>query len=160
VTVVSDTSPLSALARLGLLHLLPALYREIVVPASVAREASHPNAPADLQQWIGALPAGVTIIPDPTPLLAEVLELDPGEAAAITLAHRLPGETLLLVDDRAARSVCAALQIPHTGTAGLLLAAANAGMIEFQEVISRLQKTPFRLSESVVADLVRRLNQP
>jgi predicted nucleic acid-binding protein len=160
VTVVSDTSPLSALARLGLLHLLPALYRDIVIPASVAREASHPNAPVALQHWIAALPAGVTITPDPAPLLVEVLELDPGEAAAITLAHHLPGETLLLVDDRAARIVCAALQIPHTGTAGLLLTAANAGMVDFQEVLSRLQKTPFRLSDSVIAELMRRLNQP
>jgi predicted nucleic acid-binding protein len=34
--VISDNSPLSALAEAGLIDLLPKLYHEVVIPAAVA----------------------------------------------------------------------------------------------------------------------------
>jgi predicted nucleic acid-binding protein len=40
--VVSDTSPIRALAHLDLMDLLPALYSEVLIPPAVARELENP----------------------------------------------------------------------------------------------------------------------
>ena len=89
MTVIADTSPLSALAETGALEILPALYGTVIVPEIVKRECLHPHAPVDLTSWFAACP-WLQVVPDPQPLLPEVASLDPGEAAAITLAWRFP----------------------------------------------------------------------
>ncbi len=63
---------------------------------------------------------------------------------------------LVLIDERSGRTLCAALGLPMTGTAGLLTDAAAAGWIDFEEVFRRLGKTRFRLAETVVDTLRRR----
>ena len=52
--IVSDTSPLRALAHLGRLEWLEQLFGEVVVPTAVALELSHPPArfePLDLARF-------------------------------------------------------------------------------------------------------------
>ena len=46
--IISDTSPLSALAEIGELELLRRLYGKVVIPDAVRREATHPHAPTRL----------------------------------------------------------------------------------------------------------------
>jgi predicted nucleic acid-binding protein len=50
--IVCDNSVLSALAEIGQLDLLPALWEEVAIPASVAAESRRAGAPVALQVWI------------------------------------------------------------------------------------------------------------
>jgi predicted nucleic acid-binding protein len=99
------------------------------------------------------------IVPDPA-LLPETACVDPGEAAAISLAWQHHSEAVIIIDDLDGRHLCDALGIRKTGTVGVLLAAANAGLLNFEDVIQRLQSTTFRVSTAVIAELRRRLSPP
>jgi predicted nucleic acid-binding protein len=159
MTVISDNSPLSALAETGLLNLLQALYGQIIVPQTVLRESLHPGAPPALRAFTSHPPTWVQIVPD-HPLLPETTSLDAGEAAAISLAWLSRANVLLIVDDLAARHLCTALGIQHAGTAGVLLSAALRGLVDFDTAINKLQSTRFRLSNKVVEELRSRLRGP
>ncbi len=159
MTVVSDNSPLSALAETGQHHLLQSLYGQIIVPQAVVRESLHLRAPAALRTFMMNPPSWLQIVPDP-PLLPETAALDPGESAAISLAWRCRDDVLLIVDDLAARHLCVALGIKHAGTAGVLLNAALRGLVDFETAITKLQATRFRLTNKVVEELRSVLHGP
>ena len=159
MTVISDNSPLSVLAEIGLLDVLGQLYGAVMIPMTVHREASHPKAPEALRRWMAEPPAWLNIVPDPM-LLPETASLDAGEAAAISLAWQHRQSVLVIVDDKAARKLCEALALQYTGAAGVLAAAARLGLIDFEAALQSLQATSFRLGTSVVEDLRRRVNQP
>jgi hypothetical protein len=103
--VISDTSPLVALAAVGKLDLLHSLYGEILIPQAVHREATGmrgwPGAAAiSGAQWIRIEPAD-----DRTLVAALALELDIGEAEAIALAMQHRAD-LLLMDERRGLQRC------------------------------------------------------
>lgn len=126
--VVSDTSPLIALSRIGQLDLLRALYGEVYIPATVAEEAfaqAHaPGAPEiAARKWI------VVRVPTHTDLLPALAgELDAGEAAAIALAVEIDTK-LLLMDERRGRRAASRLGLSVVGVLGILLEAKQQGMI-------------------------------
>ena len=158
--VISDTSPLSALAEIDELELLPRLYGQVTIPEAVRREAAHPHAPRSLALGLANASNWLLVVPDPVPLLPETLGLDPGEAAAISLAWTARTKVMLIVDDKEGRKLCDALGLAKTGTAGVLLAAARAGFVDFETVMQRLQSTTFRLHPAVVEELRQRLEKP
>ncbi len=156
MTVIADTSVLSALAEIQAADLLPGLFGQVVVTETVYQEFLHPRAPATSQQLILSAPWMVRV-PDPLHLLPETAGLDPGEASAISHAWFVQGPRLLLLDDASARKLCQALQLPITGTAGLIFAAAERGIVDFDTVVARLRRTTFRISDAVIAGLRQRL---
>ena len=150
--VISDNSPLSALAEAGLIDLLPKLYHEVVIPAAVALEASHASCPPALLRLLAAPPPWLRIVPDPL-ILPETMSLDPGESAAISLAWTSRPTVQLIVDDLPARKICESLGLSFTGTAGVVFAAAKRGWCDFKEGIRRLQATRFRITNAVIEEL-------
>lgn len=157
--IVSDASPLSALAEIGELECLRMLYGQVVIPETLRRECSHPRTPALLVSMLERGDTLFLVVPDPT-LLPETACVDPGEAAAISLAWQHRDEAVLIIDDLDGRRLCEALGIPKTGTGGVLLAAARAGLLDFDQAMVRLQTTTFRLSPAVIHELRRRLHPP
>ena len=152
MTVIADNSPLSALAEIGLLNVLYELFGIVTVPETVARESTHPHAPEALRSFMQNPPSWIHIVPDPM-LLPETAALDPGESAAISLAWNSLPSVLLIVDDLPARHLSAVLGIHHTGTAGLLLTAAQRGLVDFELSMTKLQATRFRLATRIVDEL-------
>jgi predicted nucleic acid-binding protein len=157
--IVSDASPLSALAEIGEIECLRALYGQVVIPETVRRECSHARTPAVLVHMLDLGDTLFQVVPDPA-LLPETACVDPGEAAAISLAWQHRAQAVLLIDDLDGRQLCDALGIRKTGTAGVLLAAANAGLLDFDSAMTRLQSTTFRVSAAVIVELRRRLQPP
>lgn len=82
--VVTDTTPLIALDRVGHLHLLPALF-DVIAPPSVVSEFGR--RPPWLREHS---------VPNPSRVTALLETLDLGEAEAIALAESLPGARLLI----------------------------------------------------------------
>ncbi|MBL9177565.1 MAG: DUF3368 domain-containing protein [Verrucomicrobiaceae bacterium] len=91
------------------------------------------------------------------PLLPKTSGVDAGEAAVISLAWQHRHNALLSVDDKDGRKLCDALGLTRTGTADVLLAAARAGLVDFESAVTRLQATSFRLSNAVLKELRSRL---
>ncbi len=84
--IVSDASPLSALAEIGELECLRRLYGQVVVPETVRCECSHVRAPTVLVRMLAVGDPLFQVVPDPI-LLPETGRVDPGEAAAISLRN-------------------------------------------------------------------------
>ena len=69
---------------------------------------------------------------------ASARELDLGERAAIALAASVHAD-LLLIDDAAGRAEAKRRNLRATGTLGVLRAAAELGLIDVPNVVSRLK---------------------
>ncbi len=95
--VVSDTSPLNYLIQIECVHVLPALYTQVVIPRMVYTELRAPRSRPEVATWVSQPPEWLQIMDPTTPW--EPLDLDAGEAAAIALARELGADSLLM-DER------------------------------------------------------------
>ena len=137
--VVADSSPLNFIIRLGYVDSLPRLFEAVVIPPQVAEELSQPRTPKAVRDFMARPPAWLTIR---SPMHIEtILGIDPGEAAAISLARELKAD-LLLVDDREGRNAAAKRNIPVTGTIGVIERAAHRGLLDLPEAFRRLKEQP------------------
>jgi predicted nucleic acid-binding protein len=139
--VVSDTSPLNYLLLVNQIDLLPRLYGKVIIPNAVYAELLSPGAPQVVTEWVLSLPGWVEVHTAST--LDLTLHLGAGESEAITLALALKADVLLM-DERKGRREAVARGLAVTGTLNILDAAAERGMIDLQEIISRLMQTSFR----------------
>ena len=145
--VISDTSPLITLAKIGHIHLLQTLFGSVIVPSVVLQELSAKSAPDIL-----LLTGDWLIVRAPsTPLTFP--GLDAGEVAAISLAVEL-SESSLLIDERAGRKTASSAGISVIGTVGVLIEAAERGLVELQDTFERLKKTDFRFPAKALDDLL------
>lgn len=133
MVVVTDTSCLIALERIGQLDLLPRLFGTVLAPPAVMAEFG--NSP----EWLSTAAA-----PDPVLAAALMLVLGPGEAEAIALAAQQKCRVIL--DDRQARSAAARLGVETIGTVGMLLRAKRAGLVpEIRPLLDMLDTVGFRV---------------
>lgn len=139
--VVSDASPLIALAAVGRLELLHRLYGEVLIPEAVYREVttSAPHAigaeEVKAAEWIRVQP-----VRERTLVVALSLELDAGEAAAIALAVE-SGADLLLMDERRGRLAAVRLGTHVIGVLGVLIEAKKTGMLpEVRPLLDALER--------------------
>jgi hypothetical protein len=122
VLVVADSSPLLYLSRVGLLEFLRTAFGDIVVPEAVWDEivGARPDAPG-----VSALRSAPWLRIDRRDLPETDLGLDPGETAAILLAEALQAD-LLLIDERAGRTVAQGRGLVVRGTLGIPRAGPRA----------------------------------
>ena len=127
--VISNTSPLLYLYRIGVLEWLPTLCSDIWIPPAVVRELQEgqekgydvpmPRAYAWLQ------------VVEPRALPSEWLALDlgAGELAVLALALEHP-QRVVLLDDGRARRIAQAAGLTVWGTLKVLLEAKSLGLTE------------------------------
>ncbi len=146
--VISNASPLIALARIQRLDLLRAIFRSVLIPPAVAREIK-PSIP-DVPDWLHVhVP---TRLP-PAPVLRR--RLGDGEREAIALAIELEA-TQIILDDLPARRLAEASGLNVIGTLGLLLGAKRQGLIDrVRPELDGLLKTSFFLSPELYTELLR-----
>ncbi|PZV11056.1 MAG: DUF3368 domain-containing protein [Leptolyngbya sp.] len=137
--IVSNTTPLSELAKIDCLDVLQLLFSKILIPPAVYAELTTGNHPAAI-----AIPAA-TWIETQAVNQAERIEqllqtpgLDRGECAAIALAEELNADRLL-IDERVGRSLAQKLELPVIGTIGILLLAKEQRILsEIAPLLDRL----------------------
>lgn len=155
--VVSDTTPLLYLVRVGRLDLLRELYVDVVVPQTVWNELVEAR-PDALGVVAVRAAAWLRVVPDASAPddVAEVLaEIDAGEAAAIAVALERHAD-LLLIDDAAGRRAAGELGVAVRGTLGVLVTAKAAGvLLTVAPVIAALLAEGFRASGAVVEQALR-----
>jgi hypothetical protein len=153
--IICNTSPLFYLHRLRLLDLLQKLYGRITVPEGVLAEleagrhqgedvpnlAEHP--------WIEVRSVRVPEV------IVLVTDFGPGEAEVLSLGLEHPG-SLVILDDRLARTVAAARGLRLTGTAGVLLKASQQGHLSvLAPVLEQLTQLGFRLAPAVARAILQ-----
>jgi hypothetical protein len=155
--VVSNTTPLSELFKLGELDLLRIVYDHILIPQAVWDELRQArNFPAlastvEQAEWIE-----VRVLQNPT-AVQELqqryarLKLGRGECATIALASEL-NATRVILDDRNAREAANAEGLPLIGTLGVLLLAHRQQLItaeKAREILDKLYRGDFHLSRTL-----------
>lgn len=127
--VVSDTSPILNLARIGRLELLIDLYHQVLIPSSVYEELSRNQGEISSAVNLFSAP-WLTIANASDRLRVEDLRrnLDEGEAEAIALAIERQAD-LLLIDERRGRLAAAKSGLKIIGLLGVVAAAKHAGLI-------------------------------
>jgi predicted nucleic acid-binding protein len=148
VVVVSNSSPLIALARIQRLDLLPTIFQSILIPPAVAREI----APS-----ISILPIWLRIqAPTSTPSASlQRRRLGDGEWEALALAIELNADWIIL-DDLAARRSAEATGLKVIGTLGTLVTAKRTGLVEsIRPELDGLRATSFFLGPQLYDELLR-----
>lgn len=149
--VVSDTTALTHLAKINLLHVLQSLYQEILIPDAVHRELSqvNPQQVGALQvlnaKWIKVRPVNDTLLVDRLRVT-----LDAGESEAIALAIELHAD-VLIIDEVKGRAVARQLVKKIIGMGGILIEAKKAGIIHaVKPHLIALKQTDFRLADNLM----------
>jgi predicted nucleic acid-binding protein len=147
--VISDTSPLLYLHRIGSLQWLEHLFDEVWVPEAVVSELREGktrgyNVPApESYPWI--------TVKNPSYMPSEWLAVDlgPGEIAAMSLALEQP-ECILLIDDALARRIAHAAGLTVWGTLRVLLESKKQGLTgEIRSYVIHLEAAGLWISDEI-----------
>ncbi|MCX6050581.1 MAG: DUF3368 domain-containing protein [Chloroflexi bacterium] len=151
MSVISDTGPLIALAKIDHLHLLEQLFNRVIIPPIVYRELlAKVSIEADRLEQV--LTTFVQV--SEHPILASEVEIatrgvDAGEREALALAHTT--RLLLLIDDRLGRQAAHRLNLSITGTTGILLRAKNDGHIATVRILlEQIRESGYWLSDELI----------
>lgn len=132
--VVTDSTCLIALERLGLLDLLPSLFEPIYAPREVAKEFGLSLS------WLQVLD-----LSDPDRVLFLSASVDRGEAEAIVLARQLGLRVIL--DDLRARRLAQRFELAVIGTLGILVRAKRQGFLDrLAPVLDQLEGIGFHMT--------------
>ena len=149
--VVSDTSPLRALAHLGLLPLLGDLYGVVLVPPAVVSELA--NSPAELPSIEITSLTFIRVQGPSDPNIVRQLRrtLDAGESEALALALEVGADAVLVVE-RQARAEAVRLGMRPLGVLGFLSRCKSEHRIPaLKPLIERLRKEiGFFVADSLV----------
>jgi len=152
--VVSNSSPLIWLAKIGRLVLLKTLFGEVVIPRRVYEETTLKKQSADAILIGKAVEAGWIKVSEEkmeeADALAGVSGIHLGEAEAILLAQRLGTE--LIIDEREASVTAQMFRVKPLGTIAVLLLALardQLSLSEFRKCLDSLLASGFWLSVDV-----------
>lgn len=137
--IISDTSCLIILNKVGELELLKKIGGKVYVTPIIQKEFGH-----ILPEWI--------LISNPSNThYQQILEmdLDKGEASAIALSLEMV-DNILIIDELKGRKIAKLLKLRFSGTFGLILKAKQLGLIEsVKPILQKIKSTDFRFSESL-----------
>jgi len=165
--VVVNSGPPMALAKIGMLDILPRLYRQVSFPTAVfvevvvrGRERGYSDAflvQLAIQQGKlkvlevndGDLPSDIHDLP-----------LDAGEKQALYLAQKTKAD-LALFDDEKVREEAKARGLSIKGTLGVIVEAYRAGLLRFNDVENTIEAIIDRediwISEELCHRVLRKL---
>jgi predicted nucleic acid-binding protein len=159
--IVSNTSPLSSLAKIDRSILLQQIYSQIIIPQAVYNELLDIRAGEKVTSaiqnasWITSRQA------IDSRLVSHLEEnLDRGEAEVIALAVELNADRLI-IDERLGRREAKALGLSITGVLGVLLIAKKRGAIaNVKEEIDRLiSESAFRVSDRLYRSILQEVGE-
>lgn len=143
--IISDTSCLILLDKIGKLDLLKSVFGKVLTTQLVADEFG-----GQLPPWIA--------IQNPSDAKQQIIletSLDKGEASAIALALEQVNP-LLIIDEIKGRRLANQLGINITGTLGIIAEAKKRGHISsVLPLVEGIKKTNFRMNENLIIAFLR-----
>ena len=166
---IPDASTLIALAKMQRLAMLRDVYKKLTIGPVVKREvidAGRAISAPGVEQVEEALEEGWLLVTSlnsrERKTMGRILRntrLDEGEAECIALAQ--PRREVLIVDDKEARALAAAMNLEYLGTAAVFLRAFlehRLKMRDLEDAIDELSRTIW-LSPAVVADILKKARE-
>jgi len=154
--VVADSGPPHYLILVEQIDLLRRFYGQVTIPDAVADELRAAGSPVAVRNWIARPPDWVAVTHVSQEQIESVTEdLDLGERAAIALAGNIRAD-LLLIDDAAGRIEAARRNLRVTGTLGVLRAAAEEGIVDVPQMLSKLKATSFYVDDDLLGKIFDR----
>ena len=147
--IISDTSCLIILTKIGELDLLRQLYKTVTITQDILLEYGEP------------LPDLIEVLQAKDPYRQQLLEMqiDKGEASAIALALET-SENIIILDDWKARKLAERLGLSVTGTLGVIIKAKNNGIIPtIKPYLDKIRETNFRISEELEQIALKEANE-
>jgi predicted nucleic acid-binding protein len=147
--IISDTSCLILLDKIGELNLLSKLFGQIIVTEEIALEFKM-----QLPDWFKIESPG-------NKTYQKILEasLDKGEASAIAYAIE-QNDCLLIIDDYKGRKYAEQLGIKITGTLGVIIDAKLSGHINsVKPLLEEIKRTDFRLTSELERRALEKSNE-
>lgn len=146
--IVSDTSPITNLIKIGQLDILEKLFNTVVITYKVYNELlNYENQKHEIEKrkWIL-----IERISNHDKVKELEIQLDAGEAEAIVLAQELEADTLV-IDERKGRKIAEGYGLKIIGLLGILIIAKKQGYIEaIKPLLDELiKKVGFRVSEAL-----------
>jgi predicted nucleic acid-binding protein len=149
--IISDSSPLIALGRIGRLDILRVIFGSLILPDAVWKEVVEAGMQklganeVGIAPWISRQSANDL---DLVNLLRH--DLGAGEAEAIVLARECNAD-FLLIDERLGRSAAKSLGLKVVGLVGVLIEARERGLItDAESLMDRLHnEAGFWISEEL-----------
>ena len=156
--IVSDASPIVALALCDKLDLLDTLFDHVCIPKAVFDELAVPNKlkAKEIAEW--AKPK-ITPAQNTVAITALSLNLDPGESEAISL-YLETGADYLLIDEKKGRTIAARNGVRIIGTMGILLWAKQKEFLSaVKPTLDVLMQTDFRISDALYHQVLDRAGE-
>jgi predicted nucleic acid-binding protein len=147
--IISDTSCLIILTKIGELDLLRQLYKTVTITQDILLEYGE-----HLPDWIEVLQAK-----DQYRQQLLEMQIDKGEASAIALALETV-DNIVNLDDWKARKLAERLGLSVTGTLGVIIRAKNTGLIpSIKPYLEKIRETNFRISEELEQIALKEANE-
>lgn len=159
--VVSDTSPISNLIVIKKLSLLREVFDTIIIPESVNAEINElVKFNVDLSEFINASWIRKEPIHDMQTYQRLIEVLDKGEAQAITIAHEINPD-FLLIDEKKGRAIAKAMGIKTIGLIGILIKAKRENIIhDVKSIVDELREIArFRISDELYNEILKSVNE-
>lgn len=155
--VVSDSTILIGLAKIGKLDLLREIFSKVYIPEEVFKEVTErgkkkPGSQVIRESWW----IETKQIKDNTQVNFLMASLEKGEAEVLALAKEIKADLILLDEEKARKSaVIAGFEV--MGLLGLLIVAKNLGLLkETRSSIEELKRKRFRISDKIVVEVLRK----
>ncbi len=148
-TIISDTSCLILLDKIGELEILNKLFGNITTTSEVAAEFGQ------------LLPSWFEIRDPSDKNYQSIIEtsVDKGEASAIALAIELD-DCLLIIDDLKGRKFAQQLGLTIIGTIGIIVDAKLVGIINsVKPILVKIKSTDFRITEQLEILILKRAGE-
>lgn len=147
--IISDTSCLIILSKIGELDLLRQLYQTVIITDKIQLEYGE-----QLPDWIIVQQAK-----DHYKQQLLEMQVDIGEASAIALALEISG-SIIILDDWKARKLAERLGLSVTGTIGVIVKAKKKGIIStIKPYLNKIKETNFRISEELEQIALKEANE-
>lgn len=155
--VISDTSPITNLLRIGQLELLQSVYGNIIIPQSVYNELcqlEHQKEIIDQLSWIQV--SGISN----TEMLKQLLiDLDKGEAESIIIAMELKAD-YLVIDEAKGRLIAESFGLKIVGLLGTLIKAKQDGILTaVKPLLDDLNQIGFRIHNDLYNHILNISNE-
>ncbi len=166
---IINSSPLIYLGKIGALPFLPKLFTECYTTLFVKKEVlSDEKAPEfsvlkeSFSSWLSLKePTNQQLVDR-----LKVLNIHTGEASVLALAKELQDksdETVMIIDDLAAREIARTLDLKVTGTIGVLLKSLSSKLIAVEKCKNFLhilvENTTFRISSALFSKILKEIEK-
>ena len=152
--LISDTRPLIALAKTGLVSHLKNLFEYIIIPEEVFKELRVQDNKPGAKILKKAIDTNlIKVFKLPSEKVLKQLYLDPGEKVSISLAVEM--KKVLLIDETRGRKVASELGVSVIGIGRILIELKKKSLIEsVRYSLESLANSGYRISNKLSKKII------